>query len=191
MSKSAEPHSRLTSQPCTLAEFEQLIELDENYDERLEWMAGVMYRRVPHWWASTMTGHLLAYMGNHIFERKMGYLLGAKLGYVIGGARLMPNLTFVTREHFDAMPEDGWMTPAPDFALETINPAEQDDSYIQQKLVAYHREKIPLLWLFLPALEKIDIYINGKFSHTAGIDDTLDGGDVLPGFTMPVAAIFQ
>ena len=182
---------KMVSQTCTLDEFERLIDLPENYDERLEWIEGVMYWRVPHWSASTNTAHITAYMGMYVIQHNAGYMLSAKSGYIIGGARLMPNASFVTKEKFATLPDEGFMSPAPDFAHETINPFEQDEMYVQKKLAAYGQEKIPLLWVFFPNRPEIHVYVNGEFIRTAGMDDTLDGSDVLPGFTMLVKDIFQ
>jgi hypothetical protein len=42
-----------------------------------------------------------------------------------------------------------------------------------------------------PQLEKIDVYTPDKPVRTVGIDGTLDGGDVLPGFTLAAKDIFS
>jgi hypothetical protein len=41
-----------------------------------------------------------------------------------------------------------------------------------------------------PERKEVDVYVKGVFVKTAALDDTLDGADVLPGFTLPVRRIF-
>jgi len=41
-----------------------------------------------------------------------------------------------------------------------------------------------------PPSQTIDVYAPGKKKRTFGVNDTLDGGDVLPGFRLPVRELF-
>jgi len=47
-----------------------------------------------------------------------------------------------------------------------------------------------VVWLVLPETREVEVYIPNKPKQTVGIDGVLDGGDVLPGFTLPVKDIF-
>jgi Uma2 family endonuclease len=49
-----------------------------------------------------------------------------------------------------------------------------------------------LVWIVWPKRRQIDAWRPGdtKPSRTLDVGDTLDGGDVLPGFTCPVAELF-
>ena len=47
-----------------------------------------------------------------------------------------------------------------------------------------------LLWLVYPDTRLIDVYRPNQPTLTLKPADTLDGGDVLPGFTASLAAIF-
>jgi hypothetical protein len=46
------------------------------------------------------------------------------------------------------------------------------------------------MWFLFPSSQTINVYTPTE-TKILGIDDTLDGGDVLPGFTLPVRAIFE
>jgi Uma2 family endonuclease len=50
--------------------------------------------------------------------------------------------------------------------------------------------QIPLLWLVYPNRNEVEVYIKGELHQTLGVDDSLDGGDVLPDFTLAVKNIF-
>ena len=49
------------------------------------------------------------------------------------------------------------------------------------------------VWYVDPERKEVDVYpkANAKRKKTVGIGGMLDGGDVLPGFTLPVAKIFE
>lgn len=46
------------------------------------------------------------------------------------------------------------------------------------------------LWVVLLETQQVEVYAPGRPVLILAIDDTLDGGDVLPGFTLPLRAIF-
>lgn len=47
-----------------------------------------------------------------------------------------------------------------------------------------------IVWLVFPDEQYIEVYLPDEDVKTVGIDGTLDGGDVLPGFTLSIAEIF-
>ena len=54
----------------------------------------------------------------------------------------------------------------------------------------YQEAGVPLIWLVDPDNETITIIAAGQPTRVMKRDDTLDGGDVLPEFSIPVAEIF-
>lgn len=71
------------------------------------------------------------------------------------------------------------------FCRDTDKPYE-----IRAKRQIYLQAKI-LYWELYPLSQTIDVYAPGQPPRTYGIDDTLDSGDVLPGFTLPVKKLFD
>jgi hypothetical protein len=57
-------------------------------------------------------------------------------------------------------------------------------------LEMYQEAGVPLIWLIDPDNETVTIIAAGQPTRVVKPGDTLDGGDVLPGFTVPVAEIF-
>ncbi len=48
-----------------------------------------------------------------------------------------------------------------------------------------------LVWVFWPETQTVIVYAPDAERRTLNADDTLDGGDVLPGFTASVAKLFD
>ncbi len=83
----------------------------------------------------------------------------------------------------------GYAPYAPDFAVEVISPSNRLVE-ILEKVALYGRAGAPLVWLVDPRAHSVTVYVAGQEPRTQREGDTLDGGEVIPGFHLPVAAIF-
>ena len=61
------------------------------------------------------------------------------------------------------------------------------------KLTECYWYGVKLVWYIDPERKEVDVYLKGnaKRKKTLGVADTLDGGDVLPRFAVPVARLFE
>ncbi len=76
----------------------------------------------------------------------------------------------------------------PDVCVEVIS---ANDGYVdvEDKVDGYLRDGVRLVWVFNPRNETITVRTTDSIALLK-VDDTLDGGDVLPGFSAPVQALF-
>jgi Uma2 family endonuclease len=79
-------------------------------------------------------------------------------------------------------------TVPPVWVVEVISPTEKPDD-IRAKRLIYITAKI-LYWEIYPKSQSVDIYAPGQPMKTVALDGTLDGGDVLPGFTLSMKDLF-
>jgi Uma2 family endonuclease len=82
----------------------------------------------------------------------------------------------------------------PDLAMEIQSP-DDDSQDLHAKAKYYLQNGSRLSWLFFPKPQTVDICTwnaqkQAMDVKTLTIDDTLEGGDVLPGFTVAVRDIF-
>jgi Uma2 family endonuclease len=103
----------------------------------------------------------------------------------------VPDLTVVTRERLPSGDARTWrfLRTAPDLAIEILSP-EQSAGRFADKLQFYLGNGVRLVWVVDPASETVTVYALGARSRLLRAGDTLDGGDVLPGFAADVAGIF-
>jgi Uma2 family endonuclease len=101
-----------------------------------------------------------------------------------------PDVAFVSYERWpeDEISEgDGW--PAiPDLAVEVISKSNRAED-VREKISEYLRYGVRLVWVIYPKQKLVEVH-SGSQSRVLTINDELDGGDVLPGFRLPVAALF-
>ena len=62
---------------------------------------------------------------------------------------------------------------------------------MREKADLYLRNGTQLVWLVFPDDERVEVHSADGSVTRLGIDDTLTGGDVLPGFAMPLRRLFD
>ena len=124
---------------------------------------------------------------------KAGYVAGADATLRMASGRVrLPDVVFIARDQlpgrtltFEPVP-----TAPPTVAVEVISesntPAE-----MAQKLVEYFGSGGRLAWYVYPLTRTVEVYDKpGEPVALLGESDALDGGAVLPGFSVPVADLF-
>ena len=109
----------------------------------------------------------------------------------IKGARV-PDVFYVS---YERLPRDASLSiiPAfsPDLAVEVISESEPHTEVLK-KTNDYLDHGVHVVWHLIPALREIHSFTPVHRSGTILTDkDRLDGGDLLPGFSIPVRAVFD
>jgi Uma2 family endonuclease len=102
-----------------------------------------------------------------------------------------PDLSFVSAGRLpgNQVPR-GWMQLAPDLAVEVVSPTDTADG-VETKLDEYLRAGVRLVWVVNIPTRNVWAYRPDGAAKLYRAADTLPGEDVLPGFTVPVAELFE
>jgi Uma2 family endonuclease len=102
-----------------------------------------------------------------------------------------PDVYFVSAERLPLDDDsDGYLEVPPELVVEIVSPSDRQEAVNDKTL----------MWLGLGALMVVEVYPAERavMVHQPGVpavtltgDDALDGGDVLPGFRMPLSEIFN
>ena len=146
------------------------------------------------------------YIGSRILHLIAAYLDTDNVGAVAGaqgGIRFkldlvrLPDVSFIRWDSVDdpdeiENPAGAFLEYPPDLAVEVLSPSNTRRE-MEIKLGEYAKAGVKLVWYVDPERKEVDVYPKGnaKRKKTVGVGETLDGGDVLPGFTLPVAQIFE
>ena len=167
--------------------------LDMAIDEPCELIAGKLYMMTPagHWHGQVEIniGLLIA---SHVKRRKLGATYGGDTGFVIArdpDTVLAPDVAFVRTERLPDTTE-GYFPGAPDLAVEVVSPGDRAKA-VSDKVRAWQEAGCLAVWVVRPDARTITVHCGGADPHTLGETDTLDGGDVLPGFSCGVAEVFE
>lgn len=133
-------------------------------------------------------------LGNFLAEHRLGEGYTAETGFILArnpDVVLAPDVSFVRAERLTVeVDEDGFLPLAPDFAVEVISPSERAGK-IRAKVQRYLDAGVSLLALVYPRRRQVTVHRGDGSVEVLDETGVLDGGDVLPGFRLPVADIFR
>ena len=78
----------------------------------------------------------------------------------------------------------------PDQAIEVVSRSNSAES-VQRKMHAYFAAGSRQVWVVYPEEHEIYAYTSTRQVQIFQVGDELDGGDLLPGFRLPFAALFE
>lgn len=169
---------------------------DDGY--RYELVEGMLVRMAGSGKRATRIGlRIGARLLDYVEARGLGVVTGADGVYKIPGAEtgLLPDRGFYRRERDALIPtedEDRPIPFAPDLAVEVASPSQSPDD-MAAKARTYLSGGTRLVWVVWPARQQIEVWHANNLSQptaTLSRDDILDGEDVVPDFTLPVATVF-
>ncbi len=166
----------------TLQEFQRWAMLTENAESNFELIHGEVIEVSPGRTSHSELEHLIAF-AVRLFCRDTDLLChtsGGDGAYAIHGHVVAPDFAYKHTPTSDLYPDP----EPPLWAVEIISPNDKAKD-IREKREIYRKAGI-LYWEMYPQSYSVDVYAPGQPVRTLGIDDTLDGGDVLPGFTLPL-----
>ena len=101
-----------------------------------------------------------------------------------------PDIAFVRRERIEkAGRVEGYWIGAPDLAVEVLSPSDTVRR-IEGKVAEWLESGSRLVWVVSPKMHTVTVYRSLTEIVVLTEKDTLDGGDVVPGFQIPIAEIF-
>ena len=124
----------------------------------------------------------------YIKGKKLGRVTGADGSYIVAGERYIPDVPFISIKKQPQSSREAYNLNPPDLAVEVVSPS---DSNRQMKMkVADYMAVGTVVWVVYPETHDVEVFHPAQAVQILGIDDTLAGGDILPGFTLPVKEIF-
>jgi Uma2 family endonuclease len=104
-----------------------------------------------------------------------------------------PDVSFVSYGRWARdrrMPRGSAGPVVPDLAVEVVSP-KNTATEVQRKRHEYFRAGVRLDWVIYPDQYEIYVYTAPTAVSILTRNDEPDGGDVVPGFRLPVAALFE
>lgn len=144
--------------------------------------------------SSSIGATMVFLLNQHVRPGRLGRVYGADGGFVLFPDRptvRVPDAAFVRA---DRAPQGGarktFPRLAPDLVVEVISPSDSI-SELAAKLAMYQDAGVPLIWLVDPNKTTVTVIAADTPAQVLRAGDILDGGEVLPGFAVPVAEVFE
>jgi Uma2 family endonuclease len=172
-----------------------LLDLPDGMGKRYELVEGELREMAP---AGGKHGQIVDIISGEFYlflkAHQAGIGVTAETGFFTRGDNQTvraPDYAFIRAEKVppDGLP-DGYLAIVPDLVVEVISPHDRAGD-VDQKTQEWIDFGVPLVWVVYPTTGRVFVYRQDQRSPTLLTrEDTLDGGDMLPGFALPVSTIF-
>lgn len=143
---------------------------------------------------------LIVALANFIRQHKLGIVCGSSAGYWMKPRNpqspqkknfLSPDVSFLAKERLAGLkrPPKKFFDGAPDLVIEILSPSDTIE-LLHEKIVEYFENGTRLLWVVNPAEQVVLVYHSPQPDRLLSNEAALDGEQVVPGFTLPVAELF-
>ncbi len=103
----------------------------------------------------------------------------------------LPDLSFVRADRVPPLDQQqGYPELVPDFVIEILSPSNTVLETAERVRI-YLATGVWLVWLLNPRQRSVSVHTPDHVARTLFEDDLLDGGDVLPGFSVRVGELFS
>jgi Uma2 family endonuclease len=165
-----------------------------NHEDRLyELVDGVLVEKTVGLQESIIAGNILTAVKLFAQPRRLGLVAGeaGTLQLDINLVRI-PDVSFISWERLPGgeVPEEPIPLIVPDLVVEVISRSNTPKE-MAEKLREYFEKGVRLVWYVRPKSRVVDVYAAPDRFTRLTASMRLDGGDVLPGFSVHVGELFE
>lgn len=172
---------------------DEFLALPDNGTRR-ELFEGELVEMTPAGWQhGRIAGNIAGELRLHLRSHPVGAMATAEAAFRLAAEPdtvRVPDVAFVRRERVEDVgdPSGAWPGP-PDLAFEIVSPSDRYDE-VHAKVQEYLAAGTAMVVVVDPRNRQVQIYRAAGAPEHLGEDDVLDGGDVVPGWRLPVRDIF-
>ena len=158
-----------------------------------ELVDGVLVEKAMGFYESRVAIVLIGFLQEFLRRRDLGIVLGADgMMRLAPGLVRIPDVSFISWSRFPdrQLPAEPIPDLAPDLAVEILS-VSNTQAEMARKLRDYFAAGVRLVWYVEPEDHTVRVYTAPDQSRLLTVDDTLDGGAVLPGFTLAIRQWFE
>jgi Uma2 family endonuclease len=128
----------------------------------------------------------------YVEAHDLGAVLAAETGFLIArdpDTVRGPDAAFISKEKVPAQWPSGWLTIVPDLIVEVVSPRDRVGE-VEDKIAEWLGFGVRLVWVVYPGSRTFQIHRPDQRPRVLSEADTLDGGEIVPGFTLPLSDLF-
>jgi Uma2 family endonuclease len=177
--------------PGTATE-EDVLEIQARENRLCELVDGVLVEKTMGWLEAYLALEIGAVLRNHVRPLRIGVVVGADGMYRLNpGLIRIPDVSFlsVARVPNRRLPNQPICPLIPNLAVEVLSESNTRKE-MAEKLADYFGCGVELVWYVDPKRKTVRVFTAPDASRLLRESHTLDGGDVLPGFALPLRDLF-
>jgi len=160
-------------------------------DKQVELIRGrLVVREPPGSWHGAVAANLAYLLGDLVRRHELGVVFAQDTGFKIGSdpdTVRAPDVAFVARDRTGAIRARGYAELAPDLLAEILS-LDDRPADVLAKVADWLGAGTKLVWVIDPERSEARVYRQDGSLAVLGEHDSLDGEDVLPGFSCPLRA---
>src|SRR6266568_8542084 len=148
----------------------------------------LVVREPPGTWHGVISATLTRLLGDFVAQRGLGIVAAQDTGFKIAAdpdTVRAPDVAFIGRQQAGLIRERGYAELAPDLLAEILSPDDRPGEVLA-KVADWLAAGTTLVWVVDPERREARVYRQDGSLSVFGSDGSLDGEDVLPGFTCPL-----
>jgi Uma2 family endonuclease len=145
--------------------------------------------------SNLIAAEVIGILRDHCRQHNLGWLFASDQGYRCfpwkPGRIRRADVTFIRKERYpwDRLSKDGFITIAPDLAVEVVSPNDEVPD-LHEKIQEYLRAGVGVVWIINPETRTALILRGDKSANWLEAGDELTGEDIIPGFRCRVGELF-
>lgn len=187
------PLWRIVADPAPgTATVEDVVEFDDHKDQLCELIDGTLVRKAVGFYESYIAMRIAMLLSQFADKRNFGVVAGeAGMLQLFPDEVRIPDVSFISHARLasSGFPDEAAPHVAPDLAVEVISRGNTSLE-MERKLKEYFEAGTRAVWYVYPKTRKVVSYSSPTTFTELGESDTLDAGDVLPGFTLELKSLF-
>jgi Uma2 family endonuclease len=183
---------RLYPPPGT-ASLADVLTVQAQEDRLCELVDGVLVEKAMGYYESRLALLIGYFLEDFLEQHDLGIVLGADgMLQLLNDQVRIPDVSFLSWVHFPdrELPSEPIPRLVPDLAVEVLSSSNTAQE-MSRKLQEYFVAGTQLVWYVDPEAQGITVYTATEHWIELGIENVLDGGDVLPGFQLPLRDLFN
>lgn len=182
---------RLQPAPGTATE-QHVLDIEAREDRLCELVDGVLIEKTMGFVESILALAIASRLREFVMPRNLGVVSG-EAGYLRlhPGLVRIPDVAYIGWNRFPGgtLPTQAIPDVVPDLAVEVLSPSNTP-AEIERKLEDYFQAGCRVVWLVRPASKTVDVHAGPREFRQLAEQQVLDGGELLPGFELPLADLF-
>jgi len=157
-----------------------------------ELVEGTLIRRAQDYLASVLLCHMNGHLFKAVREPNLGILTNSLAPLeILPGTVRVPDLAFIAWDRLPGrrIPDGEVVAVVPNFVVNCFRHGNTIGEMLRKR-GEYFRAGVRLVWEIDPRARTVRVYTSETAFTDLTAADTLDGGAVLPGFTLALAQLF-
>jgi len=140
-----------------------------------------------------VTMELSRLVANYVREQGLGVVIAAETGFILAtnpDTVRAPDVAFIAKDRLPRPVPQRYFPLPPDLAVEVVSPSDVAQD-VRRKVIDFLQAGTRLVWVVYPETQTVDVYRPGQDVRVVDAQGVLQGEDVLPGFELPLRALFK